>query len=181
MTLFGCDFSGIIYKIDSSFSDALEHATVYQALETKYFNEILEHASEDKSPFRFFVDIGAGKGEACILASKSQKFEKIIGVEISEPLIKIATKNMEVSQCDNVTFIHEDARSFEIPNGKTLFFMYNPFDSVILEKFIAINRTKIKQTNSVISYLNDEHRWVLERAGFKLLYKNEENLISLWK
>jgi predicted RNA methylase len=181
MNLSDCDFSGIIYKIDSSFSDASEHATVYQASETNYLNEILDKSSQDKKTFQFFVDVGSGKGKACLIASKSKKFEKIIGVEISEPLIKIAIKNLKIAKCDDVTFLNEDIGKFKIPNGKTLFYIYNPFDSDVLKAFIEINRDYIKQTNSVIGYLNDVHSSVLKQAGFETLYKNKRNSISIWQ
>jgi SAM-dependent methyltransferase len=179
--LFNCDFSGILYKIESSFTTAIEHATVYQAVETEYFNEILGVACAYRPSYDFFLDIGSGKGKACILAARSNKFKKIIGVEISESLIQTANQNAKKSNSHEIVFLHEDASNFRIPNGAALIFIYNPFDCSILEKFITLNYWQIKLTGSVIVYLNDIHRSVFEQNAFGTIYENKDNLISLWK
>jgi hypothetical protein len=66
-------------------------------------------------------------------------FGAIIGVEFSEELDTIAKKNVEVyrgerQRCFDLTPILQDAATFDIPDGKTVFYFYYPFNVVVLEK-----------------------------------------------
>ena len=79
-----------------------------------------------------FVDIGAGKGRALLLAAELP-FSKVIGVEISEELASIAQKNVtRLSRAARLTakkirVIHEDAAKFPWPKTPLLVYLYNPF------------------------------------------------------
>ena len=83
-----------------------------------------------------FVDVGAGKGRALIVAAM-YPFKSIIGVEYSPELAAICRKNLQqlriAGKCE---VIISDAVDFKFPDGSLLAFLYNPFDSVILERVL---------------------------------------------
>ena len=59
--------------------------------------------------------------------------------------------------------------------------MFNPFDSVVLEKFILNNVEHFKKHNSVIAYANDIERLSLTKFGFETIFRNQTRKISLYQ
>lgn len=130
--------------------------------------------------FYNFIDIGSGKGKACLYASFKHKFEKIIGVEFSKDLVNIANENKQRAKADNIFFLNCDATEYYLPSTRSLVFMFNPFDEVILEKFVRNNLDLFKKTNSIIAYANDVHRVCLLQFGFKAVFRDADRKISLY-
>jgi SAM-dependent methyltransferase len=79
-----------------------------------------------------FVDVGAGKGRALLLAAELP-FRKIIGVELSEELARIAQKNVARwnrffrPNAKKIRVVREDAEKFQWPRTPLLVYLYNPF------------------------------------------------------
>jgi SAM-dependent methyltransferase len=79
-----------------------------------------------------FVDVGAGKGRAVLLAAELP-FRKVIGVEISEELASLAQKNVTRwnraarPKARKIRVVHADATKFRWPRTPLLVYMYNPF------------------------------------------------------
>lgn len=78
-----------------------------------------------------FVDVGAGKGRALLLASQLP-FRKVIGVELSEELSSIAQKNVArwsrvVRPKARIRVVRQDAAKFRWPRTPLLVYLYNPF------------------------------------------------------
>jgi SAM-dependent methyltransferase len=92
-----------------------------------------------------FVDIGAGKGRALLLASELP-FRKVIGVELSAELAAIAQANAErwsrlASANKNggrsqIRVLHQDALQFCWPRTSLLVFLYNPFACELVEQLL---------------------------------------------
>jgi len=80
-----------------------------------------------------FIDIGCGEGKVLILASKFG-FKKIIGVEFAKNLVDACEKNLLAAKVKNVSVYLEDAANYEIPSDSRVFYLYNPFHVVMLEK-----------------------------------------------
>jgi len=74
-----------------------------------------------------FVDYGAGKGRALVLAARYYSFRQVLGIEISSELCRQATGNLQRVAAKNATVICCDAANYVPPTDTTLFFMYNPF------------------------------------------------------
>lgn len=72
-----------------------------------------------------------------------------------------------------------DAATFVLPQATNLVFMFNPFDHVILEKFISVNLEHFKKHHSVIAYANDVHKATLGAFGFQTIFRNQTRKISL--
>lgn len=77
-----------------------------------------------------FLDCGAGKGRALLIASR-HGFEKVIGVEISPVHCETAGKNIEIflkKHPDRVVKVYQgDAATFEIPDEVSVAYFFNPF------------------------------------------------------
>jgi SAM-dependent methyltransferase len=76
-----------------------------------------------------FLDIGAGKGRAVLLAA-TYSFRRVIGVELSTRLVDIAQANLNRAgarlRCKDVVIVNGDAVEYEIPDDVTVVFMHNP-------------------------------------------------------
>lgn len=72
-----------------------------------------------------------------------------------------------------------DAAAFILPKAINLVFIFNPFDQVILKKFISINLEHFKTHQSVIAYANDVHKATLATFGFQVVFRNQTRKISL--
>ena len=78
-----------------------------------------------------FVDVGAGKGRALLLASQ-QPFRKVVGVELSEELAAIAEKNVATWRRvarpkSKIRVVHQDAAQLQWPRTPLLVYFYNSF------------------------------------------------------
>jgi SAM-dependent methyltransferase len=85
-----------------------------------------------------FVDVGAGKGRALLLAAELP-FRKVIGVELSEALAHIAQKNVTLwkriaKPRAKIRVVHEDAAEFRWPRTPLLVYLNNPFDCALVEQ-----------------------------------------------
>jgi len=84
-----------------------------------------------------FVDVGAGKGRALLLAAELP-FRKVIGVELNEALARIARKNITLwkhlaRSRAKIRVMHEDAAEFRWPRTPLVVYLNNPFDCALVE------------------------------------------------
>ena len=107
------------------------------------------------------------------------KFKKIIGVEFSKPIIDIAIANNHRFRGENIAFVQADAMDFMLPQASNLVFMFNPFDEVVLDRFIENNLNHFKTHNSIVAYANDRHKKSLAKYGFETIFRNQNRKISL--
>lgn len=159
----------------------IKHATYYQPITCRNLKLILDHARKTKISFDCFVDIGSGKGKACFYASKVMKCKKLIGVEFSLSLVKAANRNKSIFGDRSISFVNEDAAEYKLPESRCLIFLFNPFDDIILEKFIANNYNHFKRHESIIAYAYDAHRETLLLNGFRTIYRVADRKVSLYK
>ena len=87
-----------------------------------------------------FVDIGCGKGRV-LLSALAFPFTRVVGVELSPELHKIAEQNLASARfitrrCSSVQMICGDATGFTIPEGPNIIFFYNPFPLDIMESVL---------------------------------------------
>jgi SAM-dependent methyltransferase len=175
------DSAGVIPPGDLSAGtnlSASERATAYQSVWTRNLRALLRACAKAGMP-RTFIDIGSGKGKACIYASRH--FERVIGVEYAGALVAAARENQLRSGTRNIEFAHADAADFDLPAERSLVFLFNPFDDVILDAFMARNDARIRAHGSLIAYANDLHRATLENLGYECLFRDPARSISLWR
>ena len=85
-----------------------------------------------------FIDIGCGKGRAALIASEFP-FRRIIGVELAMEMARIAHTNVSLKPSweERISIVNEDALSFELPDDPIVLFLYHPFTTMLLRRFLS--------------------------------------------
>jgi SAM-dependent methyltransferase len=118
--------------------------SVYQPIPPDQFREIMSALSADLAPetnfSQFtFIDIGAGKGRALLLASEFD-FRRIIGVELLPELVKVARENVSEFERrgmrSGIEVVCGDATNFTLPAEPAVIFLFNPLPESSLRKFL---------------------------------------------
>lgn len=82
------------------------------------------------------VDFGCGLGRVVFTAAYLGA-KQSIGVEFDEDLFQSAESNRVASKFhDKVSFVHQDASAFTIPDDANVFFFFNPFGSETMSNVI---------------------------------------------
>jgi SAM-dependent methyltransferase len=170
--LTGCETSGMIH-----YRRLGAEATDYQPVDPDVFRatmaHVIEHindhvierttdhidrdgngrATEDVAEFTF-VDLGCGKGRALLLAEEYE-FKKIVGVDFSARLARIAERNAAQTGSSRISVLHGDAREFDFPAGPLVVFLYNPFSARITRSIMQ--RLAFHPDTFYIAYVNPLH------------------------
>ncbi len=88
-----------------------------------------------------FVDIGCGKGRACMLAVV-HGFDDVTGVDYSPGLCRVAERNLDLLRArTNRRFTSSiramDAADYAFAPGDTVVYLFNPFDAGVLSAVMA--------------------------------------------
>lgn len=117
-----------------------------------------------------FLDVGAGKGRAMLLASQFP-FLRVEGVELNPALAAIAQRNLDrwtadatSSQLAPVTLAHADATTHPLPEAPTLAFLFHPFEAPVLRRFLRhVDRSVNARPRPFdLIYANAEHDSLLD-------------------
>jgi SAM-dependent methyltransferase len=127
-----------------------------------------------------FVDVGAGKGRALLLAAELP-FRKVIGVELNEDLALIARQNVALwsraaRSNTKIRVMQEDAAEFRWPSAPLLIYLNNPFESVLVEQLAdKIAAAAVSGPSLVdILYVNPACADALTKKNtFKLLWNDQ--------
>lgn len=87
-----------------------------------------------------FVDFGAGKGRALLMASE-YPFKRIIGVEYSETLVAIGQKNVraydsQTQQCRDIRYLCADVSEVILPAEPIVLYLFNAFQGKVMDRVI---------------------------------------------
>jgi len=107
-------------------------AVQYQPIDAMALTDALARLGNDWSNASF-LDLGCGKGRALVVAAEAG-FGQVVGVELSEKLVKIARRNLSVLRLGNARVLHGDALDVEFDTENTVLFMYNPFGVEVMER-----------------------------------------------
>jgi len=141
---------------------------LYGASRVRSFKKlVLELKLSDKGTF---VDFGSGKGRVLLLAAQCG-FKSVVGVEFAMELCAIARNNIAVFKKKNpridaeIRLVEGDAAKYEVQDTDNVFYFYNPFDRLIMEKVIhnickSLDR---HQRQVFIVYSNPRFREILEQ------------------
>jgi SAM-dependent methyltransferase len=122
------------------------HAVLYQATKTRPLRKLMRRLNVPKNGT--FVDLGSGKGRTLLVAMQLG-FEKIIGVEFSPELCAVARKNIEIFSSHShsrVEIVESDVSKYQFDPHSNVFFMYNPFDKVVMDRMIENLRNSLLQS-----------------------------------
>jgi hypothetical protein len=127
-----------------------------------------------------FVDFGSGKGRALLLASHFP-FKKIIGVEMTSQLNKIARTNIQIykdkrRKCFDVESICSEATVFPIPLEKAVFYFFNPFGSNVMSRVLTNIEDSLRRHRReiFIVYAYPVYRKLLDQAPFLKIIKERK-------
>ena len=113
------------------------HATICGSSSQETMENILDTICKLHPSIRqgLFVDIGSGKGRLLHTAYK-YGFERYLGVEFSEQLATISKENFKKLNIFDVEILTMDATTFIPPKDTRVLYLLNPFDDVVLTKFL---------------------------------------------
>ena len=162
------------------------HITAYHGVAPSLFRKLLRqwqaHAQHPVQQTAF-LDIGAGKGRAMMLAAELP-FRRIVGVELHPALAAAARTNLERWQANHpgpsMRLEEADVMRLRMPAGPCLAFLFNPFDIVLMDRvltrFAAQFRNRPGQLD--LLYVNDEQRRLMqdEHGNFRELWRGRIHL-----
>jgi len=118
-----------------------------------------------------FVDFGSGKGRVVMIAAQFG-FRKVVGIDFSEPLCRIALMNLEKFRRgrkldSEVSIIHSDVVDYAIQKDETVFFLYDPFNAVVLAQLLRnIGRSLAEHPREIhLIYNSPEYHEIMEQGG----------------
>src|SRR5262245_4761418 len=87
-----------------------------------------------------FVDVGGGKGRACMLAVE-HGFERVVGIDYSPHLCAIARRNLDIFAARSGKHFARDIRSMDateyaFSGDDSVVYLFNPFDDAVLERVL---------------------------------------------
>lgn len=130
-----------------------------------------------------FVDIGAGKGRAILVASELP-FKQVVGVELNSAMADIAQRNVDIwcaGRKDDPTaaphapvrLFEQDALDFDFPRSPCLVFMFHPFEAPLLRKLLRRMERQFatRPAHLDVLYVNAECAAVFDaNPGFRRLW-----------
>ena len=137
--LFGVDTAGVHSLNEFAIaSDNVANGVRYEPIDPDDFRAMLGKVGDITG--YTFIDFGAGKGRAMLLAAE-WPFLQIIGVEFAPELARQARDNLKRYQnsrqmCHRLEIIEGDAIAFPLPPGPLVLFFYNPFGKQVMSRVV---------------------------------------------
>lgn len=137
------------------------------------------HRALSRVPFEpgstVFVDFGAGKGRAMLLATH-HPFLRVLGVEQAPGLHQAAAANLARYRpperlCHDAEVTRGDAVAFPIPEEPAVFYFYDPFGPVVFGPVIDRIRRSLEERPrpAWVVYHSPRCSELVEAAGFRRL------------
>lgn len=155
------------------------HVTAYYGVAPSILRTLIAHWRETPPPEPIgqytFVDIGAGKGRAMLVASELP-FRQVLGVELNPAMANIAQRNIDLwcnahladpmaPHLAPMLLIEQDALAFDLPDTPTLLFLFHPFEAPVLKTLLRRIETHFAYRPGELDllYVNAECADVLDR------------------
>lgn len=156
-----------------------EHVTAYYGVAPSILRILIELWRETPPPYPIhsytFVDIGAGKGRAMLVASELP-FHKVVGIELNPALSNTAQQNLyhwiqshstdtTAPRLAPIQLLEQDALTFDFPSTPTLVFLFHPFEAPVLKQLLGRVETQFAKRPGTLDilYVNAECRTVLDK------------------
>jgi len=130
-----------------------------------------------------FVDFGSGMGRVVLQAAR-YPFKRVIGVELSGELHRIAQENIRRTRrrlrCRNVELVRADVLEYEVPDDVTVAYFYNPFTGDIFAEIIRRLAVSVERNPREVRiiYAYPTEVGTLVRAGAQLVKEVDEKLLT---
>jgi hypothetical protein len=156
-----------------------EHVTAYYGVAPSILRTLIDlwRASPPPEPIHgyTFIDIGAGKGRAMLVASELP-FRQVIGIELNPAMTAIARQNLNHWNRSHTTdataprlapihLLEQDALTFDFPSTPSLVFLFHPFEAPVLKQLLRRIETQFAKRPGTLDilYVNAECRIVLDK------------------
>lgn len=148
------------------------NAVFYAPLAFGKFRRLMR-AAQPYDPSQYtFIDFGAGKGRALVLAAGFD-FRKVVGIELfsslhADAIANIAAFGARDPRAKVIEPVCMDAASYRPPPGNLFCYFYNPFDDVVMRKVLANleDAHHVSPRRILIAYSNPVHADVFDAADF---------------
>ena len=130
-----------------------------------------------------FLDVGCGNGIPLIYAYKKFNFLTYQGFDLVPQYVRITKKNIYYS-IKNIknkyinVFVADASKIVLNKNKKFFIFMFNPFNEIIMEKFLKNNYINFKKNKSIIAYANYNELEVIKKYAYKIKIIKKYKLAS---
>ena len=155
------------------------HVTAYYGVAPRILRTLIDlwRTTNPPHPLRHytFIDIGAGKGRAMLVASESP-FHRVSGVELNPEMADIAQRNVEIWQSTHaadptappiapIVLHQQDALAFDLPHTPTLAFLYHPFEAPVFKHLLRRIEAQFARRPGAFDliYVNAECRDILDQ------------------
>jgi len=145
------------------------HSVRYQPTKARPLRNLLNSLNLPRD--RVFVDLGSGKGRVLLIAAQCG-FQRIVGVEFSPELCESTRQNVEIfrRKCGltaRIDIVMSDVTRYRIQPEQSIFFMYNPFDAVVMEQVVANLRRSLELAPRPVwlIYNTPLCQHIIEKAG----------------
>jgi hypothetical protein len=156
-----------------------EHVTAYYGVAPSILRSLIDLWRETPPPEPIysytFIDIGAGKGRAMLVASELP-FRQVIGIELNPAMAATARQNIyhwQQSHAADITarrpvpidLLEQDALTFDFPSTPTLVFLFHPFEAPVLKLLLRRIETQFAKRPGTLDilYVNAECRTLLDK------------------
>lgn len=135
-----------------------------------------------------FIDLGCGKGRAVLVAAEFP-FKKIIGIEFAAELVRAARENVSQyrnphANCREIVLLHMDASDYQIPNEKTLIYLFNPFGEHVMKKVLTGIRLSLQarpREMYLVYFIPMQARMIDELLEFEKIYSAADRCIYRYR
>ena len=167
---FGTETSGVVDsdRLEPTLANRM-HAVRYKPTKARPFVRLLSRLSLPDGCT--FVDVGSGKGKVLLLAAQ-RPFRRVVGLEFSPSICARARTNIELFTRTTklkapIEIFEGDATQYSMAGDENVFFLYNPFDAVILGRFVDnVRRSLLDHPRPIwFIYSVPLHAAVLEQSG----------------
>jgi len=188
---FGTDTQGEIPAEHLAHSQRVAPQSLdYEPTDPAAFRAMINRLPIDPRDFTF-VDLGSGKGRTLLLATLVG-FRRIIGVEASPLLHRIATENLKAwaraeMPARGVRLLLQDAAAYTPPPDPCVIFLFNPFHARVMGRVLrglklslqAISRPLwLVYYNPQLTEQIERERW-LERVAAEAGYQQGD--FAIWR
>ena len=108
-----------------------------------------------------------------IYAYKKFNFITYEGFDLVPRYVRITKKNIKSSIKDIKNkyvnaFVSDASKIILNKNKKFFIFMFNPFNGIIMEKFLKNNHVNLKKNKSIITYANCRELKIIKKYAYKI-------------
>jgi len=148
----------------------------YEALNYFILEILLENFCKLFPREKKLIDVGSGKGRVMVAAAH-YGFKNITGVDFAKELCAAAERNINKikTQFPETTFnvYCKDILNYAINADDKVFFLFNPFNNEIMEKFLEKIDRSVREHRRTIYfiYANPQQKEILIQNGYQEIFR----------